>query len=187
MDNKKNEDIRDDIDGGQTGNASGFTYEEILGIIEKISDSNIDEFRINTELSTIDIKKNRRMILDSTSAGVMPSYPQPIQTPAAPLQAQAPSENVSGQQAAGTANADVDGVYVVKSPIVGTFYSSKEEGGAPLVKVGDSVKKDSIVAIVEAMKLMNEITAGADGVILEILVENGQMVEYGQELMKIKF
>ena len=82
---------------------------------------------------------------------------------------------------------DEKNIYLVKSPIVGTFYSSKEEGGEPLVKVGDTVKKDSIVAIIEAMKLMNEITAGSDGVVAEIMVENGQIVEYGQPLMKIKF
>ena len=77
-------------------------------------------------------------------------------------------------------------MYIVKSPIVGTFYASKEEGGEPLVTEGMEVKKDAVVGIIEAMKLMNEITAGADGTIAKIFVENGELVEYGQEIMKIR-
>lgn len=73
----------------------------------------------------------------------------------------------------------------VKSPLVGTAYMAPEEGGEPFVKVGDTVKKGQTLAIVEAMKLMNEIESDYDGVVKEILVENGQTVEYGQELFVI--
>ncbi len=74
----------------------------------------------------------------------------------------------------------------ILSPMVGTFYASRSEGGEPLVSQGDSVKAGQAVGIVEAMKLMNEIEAAFDGVVEEILVENGQMIEYGQPLMKIR-
>lgn len=74
----------------------------------------------------------------------------------------------------------------VKSPIVGVFYAAPAENAAPYVVVGDSVKKGQILCIVEAMKLMNEITAEEDGVISEICVTNGQVVEYGTELFRIK-
>lgn len=74
---------------------------------------------------------------------------------------------------------------IVKSPLVGTAYMAAEEGGEPFVKVGDIVKKGQILAIVEAMKLMNEIESDFDGVVKEILVENGQTVEYGQEMFVI--
>ncbi|MDO5411129.1 MAG: acetyl-CoA carboxylase biotin carboxyl carrier protein [Lachnospiraceae bacterium] len=70
----------------------------------------------------------------------------------------------------------------VKSPLVGTFYVAPSEDAAPFVKVGDTVKKGQTIAIVEAMKLMNEIESDFDGVVKEILVENGTMVEYGQPL-----
>lgn len=74
----------------------------------------------------------------------------------------------------------------VKSPIVGVFYAAPAENADPYVSVGDNVKKGQTLCIVEAMKLMNEITAEEDGVISEICVTNGQVVEYGTELFRIK-
>ena len=74
---------------------------------------------------------------------------------------------------------------IVKSPLVGTFYAAPSEDAEPFVKVGDTVKKGQTLAIVEAMKLMNDIEAEYDGTVLEILVENGATVEYGQPLFSI--
>ena len=75
--------------------------------------------------------------------------------------------------------------HVVKSPMVGTFYRSAAPGAKPFVELGQTVKAGETVCIIEAMKLLNEIEGDADGVIKEILVENGQPVEYGQPLMII--
>ena len=75
---------------------------------------------------------------------------------------------------------------LVKSPLVGTFYAASAEGAEPYVKVGDKVKKGQVLAIVEAMKLMNEIESEFDGTVEEVLVENAQSVEYGQPLFRIK-
>lgn len=75
---------------------------------------------------------------------------------------------------------------MVKSPMVGTFYAAPSEGAEPFVKVGDKVSKGDILCIVEAMKLMNEIECENDGVIAEILVSNGEVVEYGQPLIAIR-
>ena len=75
--------------------------------------------------------------------------------------------------------------HVLKSPMVGTFYRASSPGGKPFVDLGQAVKADETVCIIEAMKLLNEIESGAEGVIKEILVENGQPVEYGQPLMVI--
>ena len=77
-----------------------------------------------------------------------------------------------------------EGVFVT-SPLVGTFYTAPAEDAEPFVKVGDTVKKGQVVAIVEAMKLMNEIESDFDGIVTEILVKNGQAVEYGQPLFRI--
>lgn len=74
----------------------------------------------------------------------------------------------------------------VKSPIVGVFYAAPTENAEPYVSIGDRVTKGQTLCIVEAMKLMNEITAEDDGVISEICVTNGQVVEYGTELFRIK-
>lgn len=74
----------------------------------------------------------------------------------------------------------------VKSSIVGVFYAAPAENAEPYVSIGDRVKKGQILCIVEAMKLMNEITAEEDGIIEDICVTNGQIVEYGTELFRIK-
>lgn len=75
---------------------------------------------------------------------------------------------------------------IVKSPLVGTAYLAPEEGAEPFVKLGDTVKKGQTLAIVEAMKLMNEIESDFDGVVSKILIENAKAVEYGQPLFEIK-
>ena len=110
--------------------------------------------------------------------------------------AEAPAAVVTAQQAAPVAQeaqetpaaeeqpAEVTG-NIVRSPLVGTAYVSAEEGGEPLVKVGDTVKVGQTLIIVEAMKLMNEIQSDYAGVVKEILVENGQIVEYDQPLFVI--
>lgn len=74
---------------------------------------------------------------------------------------------------------------VIESPLVGTFYVAPAEDAKPFVSVGDQVKKGQTLAIVEAMKLMNEIESEYDGTIEEVLVENGEAVEYGQPLFRI--
>jgi acetyl-CoA carboxylase biotin carboxyl carrier protein len=75
---------------------------------------------------------------------------------------------------------------VVKSPIVGTFYRSSEPGAAAFVDIGDRVKKDQVLCIIEAMKLMNEITSEYEGEIVSVYVENGKPVQYGERLFAIK-
>ena len=85
----------------------------------------------------------------------------------------------SGNTAAGR-------ITTVSSPTVGVFYAAPQENADPYVNVGDTVRKGDVLCIIETMKLMNEITAEEDGVIDEILVKNGQIVEYGTELFKIR-
>lgn len=99
---------------------------------------------------------------------------------AAPVQAAA-SETVPAAAVVG------DNDYIsVKSPIVGLFYAAPAENAAPYVSPGDPVKKGQTLCIVEAMKLMNELSAECDGVIDKICVTNGQMVDYGTELFRIR-
>ncbi|NYT22096.1 acetyl-CoA carboxylase biotin carboxyl carrier protein [Alcaligenaceae bacterium] len=94
-----------------------------------------------------------------------------VAAPAAAQQAPAPAPTPSG--------------HVVKAPMVGTFYRAPNPGAAPFVEVGQSVKEGDALCIIEAMKLLNEIEADKAGVIKEILVENGEPVEYGQPLFVI--
>lgn len=81
---------------------------------------------------------------------------------------------------------DLEDIYIVKSPIVGAFYASPSPNSPPFIKVGDYVKKDQPLCIIEAMKIMNEIQSEESGEVIEILVENEDIVEYGQSLMKIR-
>lgn len=89
------------------------------------------------------------------------------------------------QQTAETQKTD-ENLIDVKSPIVGTFYAAPSPDSEPFVKVGDRVSPDTVVCIVEAMKVMNEIKAETSGIIAEVVVENGQAVEYGQVLFKVR-
>ncbi|MBU5486352.1 acetyl-CoA carboxylase biotin carboxyl carrier protein [Clostridium sp. MSJ-11] len=82
---------------------------------------------------------------------------------------------------------DEENIKIICSPIVGTFYSSPSPDKEPFVKVGSKVKKGEVLCIIEAMKLMNEIYSEVDGEVVEIMVEEGSMVEYGGELFKIKY
>ncbi|PKL46261.1 MAG: acetyl-CoA carboxylase biotin carboxyl carrier protein [Planctomycetes bacterium HGW-Planctomycetes-1] len=99
-----------------------------------------------------------------------------VQAPAAP----------AAIPAAGTAPAVDDKLVDIKSPIIGTFYSSPSPDSPPYVKVGDHVTPDTVVCTVEAMKVMNEIKAETDGTIEKVMLSNGQTVEFGQVLFKVR-
>ncbi len=90
----------------------------------------------------------------------------------------------SGAAAAGAAS-EAD-LFIMKSPIVGTYYEAPSPGAPPFVKVGDAVKEGQVLCIIEAMKLMNEIEADVSGVIAKMFVPNGSPVEYGMPLFGIK-
>jgi acetyl-CoA carboxylase biotin carboxyl carrier protein len=88
-------------------------------------------------------------------------------------------------EAASGAEDEEDEAFVIKSPLVGTFYAAPAQDAEPFVKIGDRVKKGQVLAIVEAMKMMNEIESDCDGTVADILVDNGAPVEFGQPLFKI--
>ena len=103
------------------------------------------------------------------------SMPAPVAAPTAPAPAPAAEET----------NVDFNRTREIKSPMVGVFYAAPSPDAKPFVEVGSKVKKGDVVCIVEAMKLMNEITAEFDGEVVDICVHNGDVVEYGQTLFKL--
>ena len=111
--------------------------------------------------------------------------PQIVQA-APPAQAGAAPPPANGEAAAGEAAEEDKDVAYVKSPMVGTFYRSPSPESDPFVDVGSKVGEETVVCIIEAMKVMNEIQAEVSGSVTEILVENGEAVEYGQPLFKVK-
>ena len=158
--------------------------DELLKLIQAVSDSELTGFKYEAEGVSLNLKKEKEVVTavqTVPAAGVSQSV-MPMQTAAASAMSVASAD--SEEKAAGTKPAEQEG-FLVKSPLVGTFYAAPAEDAAPYVAVGDTVKKGQTVAIVEAMKLMNDIESDFDGTVAEILVENGEMVEYGQPLFRI--
>jgi acetyl-CoA carboxylase biotin carboxyl carrier protein len=120
----------------------------------------------------------------SDLARILGSAPPAVAQPAAQAAPATPRAEVPAAPAAG---ADPDsGLHIVKSPIVGTYYGSPSPGASPFVAVGDRVDKGQVIAIVEAMKLMNEIESDAAGEVVKCFVSNGQPIEFGQPLFSIR-
>ena len=159
--------------------------DEIKTIVKLMSDNDLTEFKIESEEMTLCLRRAARQ----------QAAPAPVFVPAA-IPAATPAVSIPPAPAAATApelpaavssgRASPDPSKVIESPTVGTFYRSSAPGAEPFVKVGSHVDADTTVAVVEAMKVMNEIKAEKSGVIKEILLENGQPVEYGQPLFVLE-
>jgi acetyl-CoA carboxylase biotin carboxyl carrier protein len=147
-------------------------------LIDLVSESGISELEVTEGEGKVRIVKNAPPVYVQQSA----SYAPPVSAPA-PVAAGA-LEAAPAAAAAGALPASPQG-HVVTSPMVGTFYRAPSPGADPFIQVGDTVKEGQTLCIIEAMKLLNEIESDKAGVVKEILVENGQAVEYGQPLFVI--
>lgn len=141
-------------------------------LIDLVAESGITELEITEGDGTVRIVKS-----------LPPAQPMMMAAPA-PTQVVATAPAAAAAPAAAPAPAAIQG-HAVKAPMVGTFYRSPNPGASPFVEVGQTVKAGDPLCIIEAMKLLNEIEAEKSGVIKEILVENGEPVEYGQPLFVI--
>ena len=160
--------------------------DEIKTIVKLMSDNDLTEFKIESEEMTLCLRRAARQ--QSAPAPVFVPTAVPAAAPAVSIPAAVPAvqEPVQPAPAASAAHAAPNPAKVIESPTVGTFYRSPSPGAEPFVKVGSHVEADTTVAVVEAMKVMNEIKAEKSGVIKEILLENGQPVEYGQPLFVLE-
>jgi acetyl-CoA carboxylase biotin carboxyl carrier protein len=161
-----------------------FKLSEIKELIKLIDQSSLQELEIENEGSRLLIRKpNKTESLIVSAAPMQQSYAPML--PTAAHQPLAPSlETIANTD---NSKKETDStLHKIVSPMVGTFYQSSSPGSAPFVSVGSKVGDKTVVCIVEAMKLMNEIEAEVKGEIVEILVENGQLVEYGQPLFLVK-
>jgi acetyl-CoA carboxylase biotin carboxyl carrier protein len=152
---------------------------QIKQIIDLMKRSELTEFAVEEEGFKLKIRRGPNGLPMVTSG---PSA-QPVSGPA-----EKPASASAGSSAfaAGPAEEDEPGIAFIKSPMVGTFYRSPSPESKPFVENGDKVAENSVICIIEAMKIMNEIQAETKGTIVEILVESGQPVEYGQRLFKVK-
>ena len=141
-----------------------------------------------TELDLQDAKGERVTLKRATATAAPVVMHAPAAMPVAPLAAPATAAAAAPvpPASAGAAPSADDGLVPIKSPMVGTFYSAATPDAKPFVAVGDRVGADTVVCIVEAMKVFNEIKAETGGTIQKILVSNGQAVEFGQPLYLVK-
>jgi acetyl-CoA carboxylase biotin carboxyl carrier protein len=168
--------------------------QDIQKLIDMLDGSNLEELDLETGGMKIRLLKRR----NPPAANPGASQPQVIMvsSPGAPAMAPMHAAPVSGPVLIGTEVAPEEALapiparsktaVEVKSPMVGTFYRSPAPGAEPFVKIGDRVKKGQTLCIIEAMKLMNEIECETDGVVVDIIPENAQPVEYGEALLHIE-
>ena len=153
--------------------------EQLMKLIDKVSESDLTGFKYEENGIKLQLNKKENLVM-GTTAPMQAVTPEAVKVTGASSKAATDLEEGVQKQ---TEAAPVGNV--VKAPLVGTFYAAPAEDAEPFIQVGDSVKKGQSVAIIEAMKLMNEIESDFDGTVTEILVKNGQAVEYGQPLFRI--
>jgi acetyl-CoA carboxylase biotin carboxyl carrier protein len=158
--------------------------DELRELIALLHDNGLAELEL--ERANFRVRLRRESTFAPAAYHLEPVQPVPASRPATQTaQASTSSPVHPGAQAETAASEDQD-LHIIPSPIVGTFYRSPSPNAEPFVKIGSNVEAETVVCIIEAMKLMNEIQAEISGEVAKIYVENGQPVEYGQPLFGIK-
>jgi acetyl-CoA carboxylase biotin carboxyl carrier protein len=153
--------------------------EKLHELIKILENSSLSEIEIEEGGRRIKLRKPKPEVI--STAQVLQALPQQIVDPVA-----APAQPVAAESAEPPAEADDPNLTTIKSPMVGVFYAAPAPGDPNFVSVGDEVDADKTICIVEAMKLMNEVTAKISGTIVKCLVENGEPVEFGQPLFTMR-
>jgi acetyl-CoA carboxylase biotin carboxyl carrier protein len=154
-------------------------FDDIERILDLVKQHDLAEFELEREGLKLRVRKatpgyGGTPLLHTMQGTAMVPAPPPV------------ASLGPGPAAAAAADEEALELAVVKSPIVGTFYRASEPGAPSFVEVGQQVKKDQVLCIIEAMKLMNEITSEYEGEIVSVYVENGKPVQYGERLFAIK-
>jgi acetyl-CoA carboxylase biotin carboxyl carrier protein len=155
------------------GSGSTVDWQEVERVLAFMDEHGLEEFEFAQGGLHIRLRKPGSGAAVHHSAGVLPNHAPAPASAAGP--AAAPPEPAADKN-----------LHTVKSPIVGTFYSSPKPDAPPFVKPGDQVKSGQVLCIIEAMKLMNEIEADVAGEVVQVLAQNGQPVEYGEPLFAIR-
>jgi len=166
---------------------AGFSYQDLLQIVDLIKTSEqFNEFHLKVGDIELDIRRGAAAHTAPASPVVASAAAVTSPTSAMPAPTAPPPPAVVSEPHRTAPLAYPAGSVLVKSPMVGTFYRAPEPGAHPFVEVGARVDAESIVGIVEVMKLMNSIPAGQAGVVTHVLVDDGEPVEYGQVLVVIE-
>ncbi|MGN0550685.1 MAG: acetyl-CoA carboxylase biotin carboxyl carrier protein [Acutalibacteraceae bacterium] len=157
-----------------------YDINELKELINTVDKSGIVKFELkNADGEKLLISKEEKVTCISSPVSATAEAPVAVLAPASAVTA---SENT----AVAEADKDDDNSSAITAPMVGVFYAAPSPDAEPYVSVGSAVKKGDVICIIEAMKLMNEVTATQSGVITEICANNGEIVEFGQPLFKIK-
>ena len=151
--------------------------DEIKELIKLFGKSKLDKLQIKQKDFELEMQKGNKAAAVTSAPAAQPVVELPTKTVAATAEQQSSSESESQKK--------IDGE-IITSPMVGTLYSSPSPDSPPFVKVGDKVKRGDVLCILEAMKIMNELEAEYDCKILDILVGNGEAVEYGKPLFVVE-
>lgn len=145
------------------------TAADVAELMRLVEQSGFDELTLEMDGMKLSLRRGGAPVITSTTPEPPTARPQP------------PSRAVENRPAAAEPN-----VHDVASPLLGTFYRAPKPGAPPFVEVGMPVEEDTIVAIIEVMKLMNTVRAGVRGTVTEILVADGQLAEYGETLLRVR-
>ena len=159
-------------------------FNQLREFIEAIAKTDISELVIKEGDFELNLQKTNPEITNATYT-IAPATPVAQVSLEKPTPVEAPTEETPVSVEEKPASKKADNLIEITSPMVGTFYRAPAPGEAAFVEVGDSISNGQVVCIIEAMKLMNEIEAEVSGKVVEILVENGEPVEYGQTLLWI--
>ncbi len=173
------------------------TIDEIVTLIQAVSDNGLTSFEYEEGDQKLVLKKKKKknmapapVVISQPAAPMMGAMAMPMAAPSmempAPAMSAGSDNGAAGDSAGNASSTGIGSDNVVTSPLVGTFYASSSPESDPFVKVGDTVKKGQVLGIIEAMKLMNEIESEFDGVVEAILVNNEDVVEFGQPLFRIR-
>ncbi len=159
--------------------------DQLKQILDLVREHELAEFEVEEGGLRLKIRKDAKGPVQAMQAPVIHVQPAAVQAAPVIMAAPAAPSLAYPPPAAAPDDAEIE-LAVVKSPIVGTFYRCAEPGAPPLVDVGMTVKRGQVLCIIEAMKLMNEIDSEYDGEIVNVYVENGQPVQYGERLFAIR-
>jgi acetyl-CoA carboxylase biotin carboxyl carrier protein len=155
------------------------TEDDVLHILKLIDESKFDYFQLEVGELKITVSKGEPIPINSGSQSAGVAAPAPVAQPT-------PKPAPAAPAAAPKATAVPEGMLAITAPLLGTFYVAPEPGAPSFVKVGQQVTEDTTVGLIEVMKVFNSVRAAVKGTLVELVVQNGQFVEFGQVLFIVK-
>lgn len=148
------------------------SHEEVQRLLQLLDASHFDELHLEAEGVKLSLRRSGASVVADPELATKPSTTLPKSAPT-PVATAAPTSGASG-------------LLEIRSPMLGAFYGAPKPGSPPFVSIGTRVERESIIAIIEVMKLMNSVPAGVNGEVVEILARDGELVEYDQVLMRVR-